>query len=152
MVNIRKIAPLFLFGIYAVIFLHSVVPHIHHSDTAKEEVEHHPIAKHHHHHDLGHHHHHSHAASDWLEVLSSLVHNHEHSDSDIDVADEYTLHNKQVVIQMQLQLFTPLFSTTVYAEKTSLSLLDISLFIERPPILYEDILVSADPLRGPPLS
>lgn len=140
----RKIFALFLIGTYAVIFLHSAIPHIHHSETAVEVK-----GYHHEHH---HHHHQTVESTDWLELLSGLVHDHEHQDSHIDVDDIYTYHTNDFAVPTHHLLLNDHFISFVDLFDQYVSETETDFVFKHPPILYEDILIGADPLRGPPLS
>lgn len=144
MKKINTISAFALLGIYATILLHSFIPHFHHSSELKA-----------HEHKTHSHQGHDHTHSSKIEVnnvlafFSNLLHNHEHQNDEIDTADKYTISHYKVNI--------PTTSVAINTKKpiikSEFNLISShhTNFIERPPILYEDYLNIADPLRGPPM-
>lgn len=146
--KLKTISAIILLGIYAVMFLHSSIPHFHHSSevkTHKHEEDHHDHHGHLHNHD-----HSSNAeASSILAFFSDLLHNHEHQNDEIDTPDEYTINHTKVNLPTQIVAVN--FDKLIIQPERDLIACKLTKFIERPPILYEEYLNISDPLRGPPL-
>lgn len=144
----KTIPAIIFLGIYALIFIHSSIPHVHHSSEVKSHKH---EGVHHDHHD--HHHNHDHSsyieASSILSFLSDLLHNHEHQNHEIATYDEFTANHFK--FNLPLKLVTVVPNKLMTQPERDLNACNLTKFIERPPILYEDYLNISDPLRGPPL-
>ena len=140
----KKWISISLIAVYSIVFLHNVIPHIHLSS----EVAHFEMEEHDHHNSNGHHHHHKQDIS-LLDSLLDLIGHHSHENTSENQLDEYLSNDSSNNLKINENGLNKLMVAHLIVIDKLNEDVQLSLF-SRPPILYELINSSSDPLRGPP--
>ena len=137
---------LVLLGLYSLVLLHNVVPHIH-VDNFNEQAEH--VHDTHSHDHSGHNHQHSqNNSSDWLDLLMALFGDTSNDNIGSDHFDNYIAQNNAKVASGQL-----ISLTVIVRVLTAINIPEkevLTRIVDPPPLLYESSFSSSDPTRGPP--
>ena len=142
MKNKLRIFSLVLVGLYSLVLVHNVIPHLHLNEISDERV--HTTQAHGH----VHHHHGADDNMDWVDLLLTILHDVSHQNMSESHCENYAAQDiakidsrqKIVLIAFAYALFdigTPEINTP-------------GLSFDPPPLLKDFKLSSSDPMRGPP--
>lgn len=122
----------FLLSLYGCVFLHSIIPHSHHS-SSKIDVEFITQDK---------------EEASWLDLFDDLVHNHEHQYDTEDFYDEYTNESETIDKLIENPVDHFFISEAIYSEDLKIISSNKISFIYVIPLSEKS--VQTRHLRGPP--
>lgn len=138
------ILALALCGLYSLVLLHNIVPHIHFDDVTKSVVAVHDG----HSHDNDGHHNNQENNKNWLNLLLALFGDASHLNIEPDHFDNYVTKNIVKVDPGQTITFTVMACALLNVDPPETG--EITPTANLPHLLYDSILSSSGPLRGPP--